>query len=114
MGLWVANDAKGTLRRRALSAGTYRRAGRIIWQGVDHVLRSMRGPTHLWRAILHQVRQGDRAEWSRVISWFGAGFGPDKQARGGACCGGGRGRWARGGEHPRVGGPLGDHGDSPA
>jgi len=89
----VANDAKGTLRRRALSAGTYRRAGRIIWQGVDHVLRSMRGPTHLWRAILHQVRQGDCAEWSRVISWLGAGFGPDKQARGGACCGSGRIRW---------------------
>src|SRR6267378_4301550 len=114
MSLWVANDAKGTLRRRALSAGTYRRAGRIIWQGVDHVLRSMRGPTHLWRAILHQVRQGDCAEWSRVISWLGAGFGPDKQARGGACCGSGRIRWARAAKHPRSGDSLDDQRHSPA
>src|ERR1700694_2895612 len=100
--------------KRAKTSGTYWRAGRIIWQGVDHVLRSMRDPAHLWRAILHQMRQADCPEWNRVISWFGAGFEPDKQARGGACCGSGRFGWARAAQHPRSGDSVDDQRHSPA
>src|ERR1700731_3477150 len=52
--------------------GTYQRARRIIWQGVDRVLRWLWYPAHLGRAILHQVRQADCPERSLVISWSGA------------------------------------------
>ena len=48
-------------REGAQTAGTNWRVGRIIWQGVDHVLRPMREPAHPWGAILHEVREGGTA-----------------------------------------------------
>src|SRR5438132_8629676 len=47
----------------AKTRGTNWLVGRIIWQGVDHVLRPMREPAHPWGAILHEVREGDPAGW---------------------------------------------------
>src|SRR5438477_252616 len=48
-------------RAEAQTRGTNWRVGRIIWQGVDHVLRPMRKPAHPWGTILHEVREGGPA-----------------------------------------------------
>ena len=67
---------------RLQSAGTYWRGERIVWQGVDHVLRRMREPTHLWRAVLHEMREADCPERSGVSFCDGPSYGASRQARG--------------------------------
>ena len=57
----VAADEEKSIRgtlHRWLGGGTNWRPRRIIWQGVDHVLRSMRDPAHPGWAILHEVWEG--------------------------------------------------------
>ena len=63
-------------------------------------------PTHLGRAILHQVRQADCPEHSRVISWSGA--------RWRASRGNGRFEWASAAQSPPSGNSLDDQRDSAA
>src|SRR5260370_7311235 len=67
---------------RIQSAGTNLAAERIIWQGVDHVLRRMREPTHLWRAVLHEMREADCAERSGVSFCNRPSYGTSRQACG--------------------------------
>jgi hypothetical protein len=101
------------------SRGTNWRAGRIIWQGVDYVLRRMREPTHPGGTILHEVREGrttgrndgvfgDRASpWVNGNLWR-AGWNHDRNGRGNAWHGSGNDRWAGAPEHPPSSDTLDD------
>src|SRR5437879_2634873 len=60
------------------TVGTYRRRKRIIRQGVAHVLRRLREPTHLWWTVLHQMRQASSPERSSVSFCGKPGHGTDR------------------------------------
>jgi hypothetical protein len=89
----------------AKTRGTYCWAGRIIWPGVQLVLRWLWYPALFGRAILHEVRQADCPERSSFSYCDGSS------------CGAGRGnrrvRSAGAAQHPTFGDTLHDQRDSP-